>query len=137
MSVMEDQERPPPYFGDYPHGAYWSAVAPEGAQASDEEEDCTVEGTELRIMWDEGAGPLWASDGPLPDDPAWLRRALGLSDSLVADLLTWLSDMTALHTGLPVADWRERGRQLDKRGRELAKRLQTEVGTRYRAWYHA
>ena len=137
MSAMEDQERPPPYFGDYPHGAYWSAVTREGTNVSDEDEDYTVAGSHLGIMWDEEAGPLWASDGLLPDDPEWLRRALGLSDSLVADLLTWLSDMTALHRGLPVAARGDRMRRLDQRGRELAERLQTEVGNRYSVWYHA
>jgi hypothetical protein len=137
MSGVEHRELPPPYFGDYPHGSYWSAVAPEGNQTSDADEDYTVEGRELRVMWDEGAGPLWAEDGLLPDDPEWLQRALGLSDSLVADLLTWLSDMTSLHLGSPVVDWRERGQKLDDRGRELAERLQRDVGTRFRVWYHA
>ena len=136
MSVMEDREPPPPYFGDYPHGAYWSAVRPEGGWV-EEAEDNTVEGSQLRIMWDEGAGPLWATEGLLPDDPEWLRRALDLSDSLVADLLTWLSDMTALHLGSPVADWRERARALERRGRELADRVQAQVGARYRVRYHA
>ena len=135
MSFMGDQERPPPYLGEYPDGAYWSAVAPEGTQTSDEE-DSVVEGSELRIMWDEGAGPLWASDGLLPDDLEWLRRALGLSDSLVADLLTWLSDMNALHSGAHVADWRARGQQLGERGRRLAERVQAEVGTQFRVWFH-
>lgn len=88
-------------------------------------------------MWDEGAGPLWGDEGLLPDDPEWLRRALDLSDSLIADLLTWLSDMTALHLGSPVADWRKRARALDERGRQLADRVQREVGTRYRVRYHA
>ena len=134
---MEGQEQPPPYFGDYPDGSYWSAVAPEGTQDSHQEEDYAVEGSALRIMWDEGAGPLWASDGLLPDDPGWLRRALGLSDSLVAALLTWLSEMTALHSGLAVAEWQDRARQLDEQGRELAERLQAEVGTRFRVRYHA
>lgn len=134
---MEDQEQPPPYFGDYPHGSYWSAAAPEGAKDSDQEEDHAVEGSTLRIMCDEGAGPLWASEGLLPDDPEWLRLALGLSDSLVAALLTWLSEMTALHPGSPVGEWQERARQLDERGRELAQRLQAEVGTRFIVRYHA
>lgn len=133
---MEDQEQPPPYFGDYPHGSYWSAAAPEGTEDSDPE-DHAVEGSTLRIMCDEGAGPLWASEGLLPHDPEWLRLALGLSDSLVAALLTWLSEMTALHPGSPVGEWQERARQLDERGRELAQRLQAEVGTRFIVRYHA
>ena len=107
---------PSPYFGDYPHGAYWSAVRSEVPFDTDEDEDYTVGGSHLRIMWDEDAGPLWASDGLLPDDPQWLRRALGLSDSLVADVLSWLSDMTALHSGQLVTDWADQTRRLDQRG---------------------
>lgn len=36
----------------------------------------------------------------LPDDPTWMQRALGLSDSLIADLLSWLhdADEAAQHT---------------------------------------
>ena len=132
---MEDREPPPPYFGDYPHGAYWSALAPEGATFSDDEEDFVVEGSELRVMWDEG-GPLWGEDGLLPDEPEWLRRALALSDSLVIDLLAWLSDMTTLQ-GSATAASRERAQELVERGRELAERLQREVGSQYRVWYHA
>lgn len=97
-----DQERPPLHFGDYPRGAYWSAVGPESPE--DNEDTYSVEGFDLRIMWDEGAGPLWTTeDGLLPDDPEWMKSALGLSDSLVADLLRWLHDMNAAqkHTTLP------------------------------------
>ena len=135
MSVMEDQKRPSPFFGDHPHGSYWSAVAPESTQVNDEEEDYTVEGSELRIMWDEGAGPLWSDDGLLPDATEWLRLALGLSDSLSADLLSWLRDMTGLHFESHVGDWEEQRRQLDERGREQAERVQRQVGTRYRVSY--
>jgi hypothetical protein len=132
---MEDQERPP-YLGDS-NRWYSSDVAPGGTQASDEDEHYTVAGSDLRIMWDEGAGPLWACDGLLPDDPTWVRRALGLSNSLVADLFAWLSDMSALHQRLSFADARERVQQFDEQGQELAERLQTEVGARYRVWYQA
>ena len=133
-----DPEPLSPYFGDYPDGMYWSAIRREGTDAVDEvDEDYTVEGPNLRIMWDEGAGPLWASDGLLPDNPEWLQRALDLSDALVADLLRWLRDMTALHFGRSVADWREGRRQLDERGRQLAERLQAEVGNRYKVRYQA
>jgi len=133
-----DPESLSPYFGDYPDGMYWSAIRREDTEAGDEvDEDYTVEGPNLRIMWDEGAGPLWASDGLLSDDPEWLRRALDLSDSLIADLLRWLSDMTDHHFGGSVADWHEGRRQLDERGRQLAGRLQAEVGGRYKVRYHA
>lgn len=126
---MEDREPPPLYFGDYPHGAYWSAVVPEGDD--DEEEDYSVEGPEVRVMWDESAGPLWDERGLLPDDPAWLKRALSLSDSLVADLLAWLSDMSSLHFGSTVEGWPVRAEKLDERGRDLAVRVQAEVGSQY------
>jgi len=133
MAAMERSadEPPPPYFGDYPHGAYWSAVRADGSADDDAEaEDFTVEGNRLRIMWDEGAGPLWGDEGLLPDDPEWLRQALGLSDSLIADLLAWVHDMDAA---------RERGRSqalLDHRALQLTERLQTEVGSRFRVRFH-
>ena len=88
-------------------------------------------------MWDEQAGPLWDATGLLRDDPEWLQRALSLSDSLVADLLSWMSDMTELHYGPPGEDWQRRGHKLDERGRELAERLQGEVGEKYEVRYDA
>lgn len=62
-------------------------------------------------MWDEGAGPLWGDGGLLGMGAEWMRRALGLSDSLIDELLTWMHDM--------------------------AERLRAEVGVRYRVRYHA
>ena len=39
-------DSPPPYFGDYPHGAYWSAFRQDSSVDDDgEAEDFTVEGT--------------------------------------------------------------------------------------------
>ena len=84
-------DAPPPYLGDYPHGAYWSALR--------------------------------------PDDPDWLRQALGLSHSLIADLRAWVRDMDAA---------RERGQSqapLDQRALRLTERLQTEVGSRFRVTF--
>lgn len=126
------EDSPPPYLGDYPNGAYWAAFRPDGSVDGDAEAeaDFTVEGTRLRIMWDEGAGPLWGDEGLLPDDPDWLRQALGLSDSLIADLLEWVRDMDAA---------RERGQAqalLNPRALQLADRLQTEVGSRFRIRFH-
>ena len=41
-------DAPPPYFGDYPHGAYWSASAQDSSIDDDgEAEDVTVEGTRV------------------------------------------------------------------------------------------
>ncbi len=126
----EDRERPPAHFGDYPHGAYWSAFPPAGS-ADDDEAHYSVEGSDLRIMWDEGAGPLWTTEeGLLPDDPEWMKRALGLSDLLVAELLTWLHDMNAAQQRyLPTTE-------LDERALQLAARLQGEVGSRFEVRYH-
>ena len=81
-------------------------------------------------MWDEGAGPLWGDEGLLPHDPEWLRQALGLSDSLIADLLAWGRDMDAA---------RERGQleaPLNHRALQLTQRLQAEVGARFRVRLH-
>ena len=66
-----------------------------------------------------------------------MRRALGLSDPLIKDLLTWMQDMTALHYGTSVSDWSEQSARLDSRGDVLAERLKGEVGSRFRVWYHA
>lgn len=136
----EETGRPSPYFGDHPDGAYWSAIRPEGAQARavSDEEEYSYEGADLRIMWDEDAGPLWGDEGLLREDAQWMRRALGLSDTLISDLLTWKRDMTALHFGRPpVDDWGEQKRHLDDRGQALAERLKAAVGNRFRVWYHA
>ena len=123
---------PPPYLGDYPSGVYWSAFRPEGsADDDDEADDFTVEGNKLRLMWDEGAGPLWGEEGLLPDDPDWLRQALGLSDSLIADLLAWVSAMDAAH------ERRQPQSRLNEQAVQLAERLQTEVGPRFRVTFRA
>lgn len=136
MTVMEDPERPPPYFGDYPHGAYWSALVPQGEEGPEEEDYTPLpEGSELRVMWDETAGPLWSDEGMLPNEPEWFRRALGLSEPLIADLRLWLNDMTTFQFGPVAQDRRVRQEQLDQRGRELAHRLKAEVGSRYRVRY--
>lgn len=134
-----EARRPEPYFGDYPDGAYWSAVRPEGNKDKvvSDEEYFSYEGSSLRIMWDEDAGPLWGDGGVLSEDAEWMRRALGLSDALIDDLLAWKRDMTALHLGPTVDDWRGQGRRLDGRGRALAERLKDEAGPRFRVWYHA
>jgi hypothetical protein len=137
--VVEHDDRPEPYFGDYPHGAYWSAIRPEGAEerAVSTEEHFSYEGTSLRIMWDEGAGPLWGDGGLLGDDAEWMRRALALGDALIDDLLAWMQDMSALHHRPAVGDWQEQSQRLDSRGEALAERLKAEIGARYRVWYHS
>ena len=100
-----------------------------GADAT--EDDYSVHGPGLRIMWDEGAGPLWSTgDGLLPDDPEWLTRALGLSEALIIDLLDWQRDMDTANT------YRQSPPQLDERAEQLADRLRAEVGSRFKVWYH-
>ena len=103
MAAMERNadDPPPPYFGDYPHGAYWSAFRQDSSVDDDgEAENFTVEGTRLRIMWDEGAGPLWGVEGLLPDDPEWLRQALGLSPDPPTDFVREQCDRRCCVRGL-------------------------------------
>jgi hypothetical protein len=101
------------------------------AVADGDEDDYSVDGPGLRIMWDEGAGPLWSTgDGLLPDDPAWLQRALGLSSSLIADLLEWLHDKDTAHR------YHQSPPRLDERAEQLAIRLQAEMGLRFTVRYH-
>jgi hypothetical protein len=102
-----------------------SAMLPPDDQA----EDLSVTGPRVRVMWDTGAGPLWDEAGLLSDDPGWMRRALGLSEGLIADLLGWLSDMSAAG-GV-------RSAELDERGGLLAERLQEQIGARYEVRFQA
>jgi len=127
----DPDDPPPPYLGDHPNGVHWSAVRPDASVDDDAEaDDFSVEGTTLRVMWDEGAGPLWGEEGLLPDDPAWLRLALGLSGVLVADLLAWMRDMDAAR------ERRQSQAPLDHRAVRLTERLQAEVGSRFRVTFH-
>jgi len=94
-------------------------------------DDFSVEGTRLRMMWDEGAGPLWGDEGLLPAHPEWLRQALGLTDALIADLIMWVRDMDSA---------RDRGQSqdlLNPHAQRLTERLQAEVGARFRVRFHA
>lgn len=132
-----DERRAPLHFGDYPDGAYWSAERLPKA-AEDEPADHTVSGVEIRFMWDFGVRvPLWDDDGLLPEDPAWLRTALGLSDPLIDDLTRWGTDMDALDAA-PSRRTTEAYDALDVRARELAERLRQELGPRlsvtYKPW---
>jgi hypothetical protein len=96
-----------------------------------DDDDYVVGGPVLRIMWDEGAGPLWSTgEGLLPDDPDWLKRALGLSDTLIADLLGWLREKDTAHR------FHQSPPQLDDRAERLVGRLQAEVGSRFTVRYH-
>jgi hypothetical protein len=103
-----------------PSSATTRSSSPSGRIA----EEYSYEWTVLRIMWDEDAGPRWGDEGLLGEDAQWMKRALGLSDALTDDLLTWKRDMTPLRVGRPpVNDWHAPKRRLDDRGDALAERL--------------
>ncbi|WP_148572310.1 hypothetical protein [Nocardioides caldifontis] len=132
-----DDGLPPPHLGDFPHGAYWSAERPADADEV-EAESPTVQGTEIRLMWDYGVRvPLWDETGLLPEEPAWLRDALGLSAPLIEELTRWGEEMDAVDAA-PSRRTPEAYEQLDRRARALARRLQDELGARftvrYRPW---
>jgi hypothetical protein len=135
LVVTCDDAPPPMHFGDYPHGAYWSAERRAQGQ-EDEPADYSVSGSVLRMMWDYGVRvPLWDAEGLLPEEPDWLRKALGLSDPLIEDLTRWGLDMVELDA-VPSRRTTEAYEALDARARELAERLQQELGSRYRVKYH-
>jgi len=84
-------------------------------------------------MWDYGVVvPLW-NDGLVPEEPEWLRRALGLSDELIQDLTAWGEAMCALDGDRRPTELASR--ELDQRARRLVERLAQEVGPRIRVVY--
>lgn len=133
-----EHEPPSPTFGD-PDGWHWSAHPPEGWVAP-AEPDYTVDGDAIRFMWDYGVVvPLWLSGGLVPgglvpDDPKWLRRALGLSSELVRDLTAWGNAMDHLDAH-PRLRTDEAYAELDRQARLLVERLQAEVGERFTVTY--
>ena len=135
--MPDDDDAPVPrHFGDYPDGAYWSAEQPAGTDDEDEPADHTVSGSVIRFMWDYGVRvPLWDAEGLLPEDPGWLREALGLSDALIEDLGSWGRDMESLDAA-PGRRTVSAYETLDTRARELVRRLQQELGSRHRVSYH-
>ncbi len=129
-----EDARPPMYLGDYPDGAYWSAER-HAATGEDEPVDRTVSGSVIRFMWDYGVRiPLWDADGLLPEEPEWLRQALGLSDPLIEDLMGWGSDMESLDA-TPSRMTPNAYEALDVRARELVQRLHQELGSRFSVRY--
>lgn len=130
-----DRDPPPKYFGDYPDGAYWSA-ARDGDHDDDEPVDHNVSGDTIRFMWDYGVRvPLWDAEGLLPEDPEWLRAALGLGDELISDLDRWGRDMHRLDGTAPPEDQYE---AMDVRAQDLVERLRREldarISVRYQRW---
>lgn len=133
--ATSDDALPPMHLGDYPHGAYWSAERRPSAQEEEPVVDYSVSGSVVRVMWDYGVRvPLWDAEGLLSDEPDWLRKALGLSDSLIGDLTRWGLDMEDLDA-VPIRRTTEACEALDARARELAVRLQQELGSRYSVRY--
>jgi hypothetical protein len=61
--------------------------------------DEPLAGTTVALFYDHGGGPLWDEAGEVPNDPDWLRRELGLSDTFIADLIgttaSWISRCSA------------------------------------------
>jgi hypothetical protein len=109
--MKDDRKAPPPYLGDYPVGAYWSARP---AESSDEpSEDYIVSGDAIRFMWDYGvSGPFWDREGLLPHEPEWPHKALGLSEDLIQALTAWGVHMNS-------AD----GTPWDRRSKDAKRRL--------------
>ncbi len=124
------------HFGDYTDGAYWSAERDEAPD--DEKESYEVSGTTIRFMPDDTVTvPLWDEDGLLPEEPEWLRRALGLSRELVEDIAAWGNEWNApqRREGFTEAEHEERLIRLDAEARLLVERLQTELPDKFTVVY--
>ena len=129
------RESPPKHFGDYPHGTYWSAEPP-ADYVDDDVLDLVVTSDVIKFMWDYGVVvPLWTDgDGLLPEEPDWLRTALGLSDVLISDLSEWGTAMDHLDANPPLRT-EQAYRDLDRQARELVGRIREEVGSRFTIVY--
>ena len=93
-----------------------------------------MNGGVIRLMWDYGVTvPLWDAEGLLPEEPEWLRAALGLSDALIDDLTRWGNDMNALDVAALSSS--SQYEALDVRARALAERLQRELSSRFSVQY--
>ena len=125
-----DRDPPPWHFGDPAGGMYWTA---ERHHDQDEQpDDYTVTG-DLKFDWDFGVTvPLWDDEGLLPDDPEWLRRALGLSDELIRDMDRWGRDCLRLDLGELPQDMPE---TMESRALALVERLRQELAGRFTVTY--
>jgi hypothetical protein len=95
-----------------------------------------VHGEVITFMWDYGVSiPLWDEEGLLPDEPEWLRSALGLSDDLIGALGRWgrgmndLDDTSAEEHS--TSESQATRRRLEEQAKHLVERLRREVGSRY------
>jgi hypothetical protein len=81
-----------------------------------------VEGTHIRMMAEWSfTMPLWDADGPLPEDPDYLHRELGISRKLIADLAAW-------GTAWELDPY---SREYGTEGRRVFARSQTEISPRF------
>lgn len=111
---------------------------PRDCHADAVEDPYSIDGDQIRFMWDYGVSvPLWTDEGLLPDEPEWLRESLGLSDTMIDGLTRWGEAMEARdadpHPDSPA--WQQAGEELDRKGRELADSLQRELGSKYTVTY--
>lgn len=68
----------------------WQAFPPPGYTEDHDDAEPPVEGTRIRLMGEYGVTmPLWDEGGPLPNDPEYLHRELGISAALSRDLAVW------------------------------------------------
>lgn len=135
-----DMGPPPHYFGDR-DGPHWSAVPAcspaTSTEAEGEADDFRVHGDVVTFMWDEGVTvPLWDDEGLLPDEPEWLRRALGASDELVSAITAWGEDMReTVSATMSKEDFHLARRELDVRARALVESLRREIRAPLRVAY--
>jgi hypothetical protein len=112
----------------------WSAHPPAGySREPADDVPAPVDGTRIRFMCDYGVTmPLWDRAGPLPDDPAYLERELGISRELVAELSAWAADWD-LDTTDPTQTqaWWDRRPQHGAEAHRLFGRLQAEIAPRF------
>ncbi len=133
---VDDDEPASPYFGDYPDGAYWSAVPGDesgdaGSQRSLGQPDhvprwdrssprTPVNPYPIRMFAEIGCNfALWGEiDEPPPtrrrgvDESATLEEQLPISDSLRRGLLSWAADYFQWDGGdktIPIDDFDEHG----------------------------
>ncbi len=91
-----------------------------------------ITGDALLFMWDYGVVvPLWIDHRLVPEDPPWLRDALGLSDPLIRDLVAWGDAMSELHGDSSQEVDQATYGELKQRAAVLVDRLQQEVGSRF------
>lgn len=137
MGERDGAPSPLPWLGDHSEGTYWWSAHPldEADRGDDDAPPTHVPVGPIRFMWDYGVRvPLWDDTGLLPEEPAWLRTALGLPDDLVRDLTRWGADMDALD-GDPRLRTVQAYAGLDARARALVARLERAIGDRYEVRY--